>query len=164
MIALQIEHIRDFMNKLLLTPAFDSYRVSEASITTFTTFSIDGILHPEFYDSDLIDTPDAAAEIQISWESIRPFCLSVFKGKRLPLSFHFVLQLPKNRIPDFLAEHGLVSTSADDIFGLFLNIQYRNTLLTVTTGSSTRVFTGDRTLDQAWDQAVKEFLAREELS
>ena len=164
MIALQIEHIRDFMNKLLLTPSFDTYRVSEATITTFTTFSIDGILHPEFYDSDLIDSPDGSAESQISWESIRPFCLSVFKGKQLPLSFHFVLQLPKSRIPDFLAEHGLTATAAEDIFGLFLNIQYRNNMLTVTTGSSTRVFTGDRTLDQAWDQAVKAFLSREELS
>ena len=164
MIALQIEHIRDFMNKLLLTTSFDTYRVSEATITTFTTFSIDGILHPEFFDSDLIDSPDPDADTQISWESIRPFCLSVFKGKRLPLSFHFVLQLPKNRIPDFLADHGLTSTPAEDIFGLFLNIQYRSSMLTVTTGSSTRVFTGDRTLDQAWDQEVKEFLVREDLS
>lgn len=164
MIALQIEHIRDFMNKLLLTSSFDTYRVSEASITTFTSFSIDGILHPEFYDSDLIDSPDASAETQITWESVRPFCLSVFKGKRLPLSFHFVLQLPKSRIPDFLSDYGLASTDAEDIFGLFLNIQYRNDILTVTTGSSTRVFTGDRTLDQAWDQAVKSFLLREGLS
>ena len=164
MIALQIEHVRDFMNKLLLTSSFDTFRVSEATITTFTTFSIDGILHPEFYDSDRIDSPDDDADAQISWESIRPFCLSVFKGKRLPLSFHFVLQLPRNRIPDFLAEHGLTSTAAEDIFGLFLNIQYRSNILTITTGSSTRVFTGDRTLDQAWDQAVKDFLTREDLS
>ena len=163
MIALQIEHIRDFMNKLLLTPAFDTFRVSEAAITTFTTFSIDGILHPEFYDSDLIDSPDASAETQISWESIRPFCLSVFKGKRLPLSFHFILQLPKDRIPAFLKKHGLPD-SAEDIFGLFLNIQYRNETLTVTTGSSLRVFTADRTLDQSWDQTVREFLQSEELS
>ena len=163
MIALQIEHIRDFMNKLLLTSSFDACRVSEAVITTFTTFTIDGILHPEFYDSDLIDSPDAPAETQISWESIRPFCLSVFKGKRLPLSFHFVLQLPTEEIPGFLETYGL-TTATDDIFGLFLNIQYRNEILTVTTGSSLRVFTGDRTLDQAWDAYVREFLKREELS
>ena len=163
MIALQIEHIRDFMNKLLLTPSFDTFRVSEATITTFTTFSIDGIFHPEFYDNDQIDGPDAFAESQISWESIRPFCLSVFKGKRLPLSFHFVLQLPKEQIPDFLEKNGL-RVPSEDIFGLFLNIQYRNESLTVTTGSSMRVFTPDRTLDQAWDQTVRDFLVREDLS
>ena len=42
MIALPVEHIREFMNKLLLTPSFDCFMVSEASITTFATFSIDG--------------------------------------------------------------------------------------------------------------------------
>ena len=163
MIALQIEHIREFMNKLLLTPSFDSYLVSEATITTFTTFSIDGQLHPEFYDSDRIEDPASAPESQTSWESIRPFCLSVFKGKRLPLSFHIVLQLPRAALPGFLAEHGL-NMAGEDIFGLFFNIQYRSDTLTVTTGSSTRVFTGDRSLDQAWDQMVRSFLQKEDLS
>ena len=163
MIALQIEHIREFMNKLLLTPSFDDFLVSEASITTFTTFSVDGALHPEFYDSDLIESPGAPSEAQISWESIRPFCLSVFKGKRLPLSFHFVLQLPKSRIPGFLQDSGL-TIAADDIFGLFMNIQYRNDTLIVTNGTSMRVFTGDRTLDQAWDRFIQNFLEKQGLS
>ena len=163
MIALQIEHIREFMNALLLKTDFDSFRVSEATITTFTTFSIDGILHPEFYDEDKIDSPDFDAESQISWESIRPFCLSIFRGKRLPLAFHFILQFPKERIPGFLRTYGLAA-KPEDIFGLFLNIQYRSEALTVTTGSSLRVFSTDRTLDQAWDQAVRTFLQKADLS
>ena len=160
MIALQVENIKDFMNKLLLKPVFDRYRVSEATITTFTTFSIDGQSHPEFFDPEEIAPQE---EPQVSWESIRPFCLSVFKGKRLPLAFHFVLQLPQSEIPDFLSHNGL-SLSAEDVFGLFLNIQYRNEVLTVTTGTSLRVFTGNKSLDQAWDQTVRNFLAREELN
>ena len=162
MIALPVEHIRDFMNKLLLTPSIDRFMVSEASITTFATFSIDGLYHPEFFEDEQIGMPDPAAETQISWEHIRPFCLSVIKGKRLPLSFHFVLQLPRKELPAFLEKHGLTLT-AEDIFGLFLNIQYRSEALTVTTGSSMRVFTGDRSLDQAWDQTVRSFLQEEEL-
>ena len=42
MIALQIEHVGSFMNHLLLKETFDRFLVSEAQITTFTTFSIDG--------------------------------------------------------------------------------------------------------------------------
>ena len=154
MIALQIEHIRDLMNKLLLSQTFDRFLVSEASMTTFTTFTIDGQLHPEFYDADTI-LP--GAETQTSWESIRPFCLSVFRGKRLPLAFHFILQLPHAEIPDLLFENGL-TISEEDVFGLFLNIQYRNETLTVTTGSSLRVFSGDRSLDRAWDDRIRRFL------
>ncbi|MBR2562587.1 MAG: hypothetical protein IKE31_10645 [Eubacterium sp.] len=160
MIALQVENVKDFMNKLLLKPVFDHYRVSEATITTFTTFSIDGQLHPEFYDPETIAP---SSETQVSWESIRPFCLSVFKGKRLPLAFHFVLQLPQEQIPDFLLNNDL-SLAPEDVFGLFLNIQYRGNVLTVTTGSSLRVFSGNRDLDRAWDQAVRDFLEREELN
>ena len=160
MIALQVENIKDFMSKLLLTPVFDHYRVSEATMTTFTTFSIDGVWHPEFYDPEQIAPKE---ESQTSWESIRPFCLSVFKGNRLPLSFRFVLQLPQSEIPEFLSRHQL-AIAADDVFGLFLNIQYRNDLLTVTTGTSLRVFSGNKSLDQAWDQTVREFLAKEDLN
>ena len=52
MIALPIKHVKDFMNKLLLQDTFDRFLVSEASITTFTTFSIDGQLHADFYDTE----------------------------------------------------------------------------------------------------------------
>ena len=162
MIALPVEHIREFMNKLLLTPSFDCFMVSEASITTFATFSIDGLYHPEFFEDEQIGLPDPAAETQIGWDRIRPFCLSVIKGKRLPLSFHFVLQLPRKELPAFLEKNDL-SLAAEDVFGLFLNVQYRSEALTVTTGSSLRVFTGDRSLDQAWDQTVRSFLEKEGL-
>lgn len=162
MIALEIEHIKDFMNRLLLQPVFDSFLVSEASISTFTTFTIDGSLHRDFYDTDEAEQLKEDGVTQVSWAMIRPFCLSVFKGKRLPISFRFVLQLPKEKVPELLEENGFGLTP-DDVFGLFLNIQYRNNVLTVTTGSSLRIFTVDKSLDLAWDRYVQEFLAVQEL-
>ena len=48
MIALQIKHVKDFMSQLLLQDAFDHFLLSEASVTTFASFSIDGRLHPDF--------------------------------------------------------------------------------------------------------------------
>ena len=68
-----------------------------------------------------------------------------------------MLLLPQEQIPDFLSDHELPLAS-EDVFGLFLNIQYRGNVLTVTTGSSLRVFSGNRELDRAWDQAVRDFL------
>lgn len=160
MIALQVENIRDFMHKLLLEPVFDAFRVSEASITTFTTFTIDGQLHPEFYDGEL---SEPSPEPQASWADIRPFCTFVFKGKRLPLSFHIVLQLSREQLPQFLLDHDL-TIAPEDVFGLFLNMQYRNGTLTLTTGSSLRIFSGNRSLDAAWDQYVRAYLDREGLT
>lgn len=48
MIILQITQLKNFMNTLLRLETFDRFPVSEASITTFTTFSIDGSLHTDF--------------------------------------------------------------------------------------------------------------------
>ena len=165
MIALQIEHIGGFMNQLLLKETFDRFLVSEAQITTFTTFTIDGQSHPEFYEDDASAddgraTADSEAqrhrEALVRWKEIRSFCVQILKGRRLPLSFRFVFQLSSGQIRRFLEKNGL-NYDPEDVLGLFLNIQYRNHTLTVTTGSSLRIFTLDHTLDQAWDQYVRNF-------
>ena len=44
MIALQIQDIKDFMSRLLLSSAFDAFLVVEGSVTTFSAFQIDGRL------------------------------------------------------------------------------------------------------------------------
>lgn len=165
MIALQIEHVGGFMNQLLLKETFDRFLVSEAQITTFTTFTIDGQSHPEFYEDDTSanDGREAAGtEAQthcdplVRWKEIRSFCVQIFKGRRLPLSFRFVFQLSRGQIRRFMEKNDL-NYDPEDVLGLFLNIQYRNHALTVTTGSSLRIFTLDHTLDQAWDQYVQKF-------
>ena len=50
--AFQIENIRSFMKQLLLQDTFDTFLVSEVSVTTFASFRIDGSLHPEFYSQE----------------------------------------------------------------------------------------------------------------
>ena len=47
MISFQIQDIKDFMSRLLLSPAFDAFLVVEGSVTTFSAFVIDGRLRPE---------------------------------------------------------------------------------------------------------------------
>ena len=165
MIALQISHVRDFMNKLLLTETFDTYLVSEATVTTFASFSIDGSLRREFYTGDeSLSSADLPPENQkqVTWDMIRPFCLQLIKGRRLPLSLRIVLELPEAETAALLEDNDLNFTP-EDIFGLFLNIQYRGGELSVTTGSSLRVFSQDRSLDQAWDRMVQEFLLIQKL-
>jgi len=162
MLAIRIEHIGAFMKKLLLQSAFDRFLVSEASVVTFASFSIDGQLRPEFYPEEEADAIRREGRQQARWAEIKPFCLSLIRGRQLPLSFQAVLQLPPEDLPQLLEGSGL-SLAPEDIFGLFLNIQYRNETLSVTTGTSVRTFSLDHSLDNAWDQSVRELLAREEL-
>ena len=52
MIAVKIQDIKDFMAKLLIGNAFDSFWLSEASVTTSVTYSIEGNLHEDFFDTE----------------------------------------------------------------------------------------------------------------
>ena len=162
MIALQIKHVRDFMNKLLLQDTFDRFLVSEASVTTFATFAIDGQFHPEFYDPETPEGQKATGRRQVTWQEIRPFCYSVIRGRRTPLAFKFVFQLPESETALLLARAGL-NLEPRDVFGLFFNCQYHGDVLTLTTGSSLRVFTMDKSLDRAWDAMLEDFLRNQEL-
>ena len=49
MISIEITGIKDFMNKLLGSEAFDSFYLEEATIVTFNTFVIDGHTVNSFY-------------------------------------------------------------------------------------------------------------------
>lgn len=160
MLAIQIDHVKDFMKKLLLQDAFDSFLVSEISITTFTTFSIDGQLHPEFFDPEKCEALRAENRSSILWKEARPYCLSIIKGQQSPLSFHIVLQADSALTAQLSASAGL-SFSPEDIFGLFLNLQFRGGVLSVTTGTSLKVFTPDKSLDRAWDRFVSSWLEQE---
>ena len=160
MLAIQIDHVKDFMKKLLLQDAFDSFLVSEVSITTFTTFSIDGQLHPEFFGPEKCEALRAENRSSILWKEARPYCLSIIKGQQSPLSFHIVLQADSALTAQLSASAGL-SFSPEDIFGLFLNLQFRGGVLSVTTGTSLKVFTPDKSLDRAWDRFVSGWLEQE---
>ena len=55
MLALTISDVKDFMNKLLIGEVFDNFSLVEASITTFNTFTIDGHLQQDFFDTDTVE-------------------------------------------------------------------------------------------------------------
>lgn len=98
MIAVQIQDIKDFMSKLLLGNAFDSFWLSEASITTSVSYTIDGFLHSEFYDTQEAELLQEEGRTYALWRDMKPFCFSVIKGKKTPLSFKIVFMLSK-KIP-----------------------------------------------------------------
>ena len=55
MLALKINNVKTFMTQLLIGDTFDAFPLAEASITTFNTFTIDGRVNKEFFDTDTQD-------------------------------------------------------------------------------------------------------------
>ena len=92
-----------------------------------------------------------------TWQTVRPFCFSLIKGKRLPGSFQITLQLPAAGISRFVQE-SQVDFRPEQVGGLYLNIRYEEGVLHCVTGLSLKVFTLDRQMEQEWDQWVKGYL------
>ena len=156
MIILQITQLKNFMNTLLRLETFDRFHVSEASITTFTTFSIDGSLHTDFFDPDDAQLLKEKGRTRLLWKDVKSFCYSVIKGKRTPLQFKFVFQLPQAACEKMIADHALPLEIE--------NFQYKDGKLLLTTGTSLKIFTMDKSLDRVFDEEVRQFLLKNEIA
>lgn len=158
MLSLQITNLKDFMNKLFLKETFDRFWLCEASLSTFVSYHVDGSYRPEFFGEDA----PADAPAFCPWSQFRPVFFFLIKGKHTPLRFKIIFQLPEEDAGRLIAKNGL-SFQPEDVFGLYMNFQYDGERATVTTGSSLKVFTLDKSLDSAWDNLVKRFLIRQEI-
>ena len=67
---------------------------------TFNTFSIDGRVHKSFYSEE--ERAEGQIEEYSTWKTLRPFCFSLIKGKKLPERFSIILKLPKAATEQFL--------------------------------------------------------------
>lgn len=160
--ALQITDIKDFTNKLFIGNIFDNFLLNQASITSFATFSIDGRLQYDFFDTAEQELLRSSARKFALWKEIKPQCFSVIRGKRAPLHFKIILQTSAKTAASLLQKNG-IEPSENDIPAFFLNIQYKNKTLLCTTGySSNQFFPGNRPL-YLWDEAVTGFLRHHQI-
>lgn len=157
MIALSILNIKEFMNILLRTETFDSFLLSEGSITTYMTFLLEGRPNTDFFSPEDEPYNQLIQESYVPFSLVRSACFDLIKGKRTPSAFKFVFQLSRENLARTLSSIG-GSLSPEDIQGMYLNVNYQNQQLTCTTGISCRVFSMDKSLEHAWDELVKRFL------
>ena len=111
MIAVKIQDIKDFMAKLLIGNAFDSFWLSEASVTTSVTYSIEGNLHEDFFDTEENRQLQEEGRNYALWRDIKPFCFSIIKGKKTPLHFKIIFRLSRKNTKKLLHGSGLSYTS-----------------------------------------------------
>ena len=106
MLALTISDVKDFMNKLLIGEVFDNFSLVEASVTTFNTFTIDGHLQQDFFDTDTVEEYKKEAVEYSLWRDVKPYCFSIIRGKRTPLNFKIVFQLSPFQAQNLLKNLG----------------------------------------------------------
>lgn len=164
MIALQIQDIKHFMSRLLLSQTFDQFLLVEGRITTYNTFRIDGRLHKDFFTQEEIEDVALNDRDFSLWKEVKPFCLELIKGKKTPLGFQFVFQLSKENIEKLLTSSGITGILPENVSGLLLNVHYGNNQLSCVTATNLNLFTLDKSLEHEWDNLVKRFLKQQEIS
>ncbi|MCC8067550.1 MAG: DUF5721 family protein [Clostridiales bacterium] len=158
----QIQDNLGFMKKLLTDDTFDTFLLSEASITTFATFQIDGSFHPDYLNTEEAALLTAEKSGYTLWRRIRPFFYDLTKGKHTPLKFRIIFRLAPHNVEKLLLQSG-VSFSADQVDGLFLNISFDGKSITCVSGLAMNVFTLDKTLEHAWDGMLSRFFHQKQI-
>ena len=165
MIALRITNTKDFMAKLLTQETFDTFLFSEGSVTTFTTFSIDGSWHPDFFGEQQEAGEQNPSQNpyqrqhqsqQLTWRLLRPVVYDLIKGRHTPIQMRIVLKLADYNVEKLLKSSDL-SIGKEQVDGLFLNLTYAKDEVTAITGTSLKIFTLDKSLDRVWDDMVRLF-------
>ena len=162
MIALSIIDVKDFMNKFLIGEVFDRFFLVEASVTTFNTFTIDGRLQQDFFDTDTAAMHKSNSIEYSLWRDVKPYCFSVIRGRRTPLNFRIVLQLSPKQTQQIL-NPSFPDGSVPDC-RVCLNLQYRNDSLLCTTGVSYTSFCLDKRPEHLWDEMIRKFLSGQHIA
>ena len=118
MIALQITELKTFMGKLLATTTFDEFLLQEATLQMGIGYVIDGHINKAFYQNE--EDQSAERDSFIAYGEVRSTLFDLIKGKRTPLGFQVLLQLPPKKCA-LLFPEGL---EVHLIKGLVMNIRF----------------------------------------
>lgn len=163
MLALQILSTKHFMNQLLTGDCFASFLLENATVTTFNTFSIDGHIHSEFYNSEDFAYSEKTKYLFSPYSDIQEFLFSYIKGSRTPLQIKITLLLKPEAMEKLLSDE--TCTVQKDLISAFaLNIKYNGSKIILTTAISYNGFTIDKSAEPIWDNAFKKFLYAKEIA
>ena len=159
MTAFQITSMKHFMNRLLLSDSFNIFLLEEAIISTANTFTIDGHVNREFFQSGDGEGTEVLLEFR-PWAEMKGLCFDLIKGKRTPLFFRFTLQLAPDKATALLRSQNC-SIDPSQVKALALNIRYDGTKAILTTATAYHTFLPSKEPDIIWDKAMAGFLDRE---
>ncbi|MBQ3852896.1 MAG: hypothetical protein II760_05905 [Lachnospiraceae bacterium] len=160
MVLLAIDSSKDFMGKLLVSDAFDSFLLQEANIITSVTHTVNGRIHADFYTEE--ERLSHTGEF-IPWSEIRPLIFESVKGKNTPLSLRLTLCLKKEAM-DALMQKKNPEAANTGLRALVINIRFESGAVAIMTGTSYDSFVLDRSAEEIWDETVKQFLLSKEIS
>lgn len=147
-----IDEKTEYLKELFEKEKYDSFYLYEARVKTKLDYYVNGRLNREYFDTEeQADLPE-----YVEWKDIKQIVYSYIKGKRLPIGFKIILMFNRENITRLLEMNNL-PVKTEDVSALFMNVVYEHEALSVTTGTSLKIFTMDKTLEHVWDDTVKKY-------
>jgi hypothetical protein len=145
--AVEILDIKQFMQLLLQSPAFDFYEMVSATLRTDMDYQIDGRWNPSFFSEDETDTYKLTEHTYLPWALAKEKIFSLIKGKKTPTIMKIVFKVSKENLEAFLTTANSPHNS-NDIDGIYFNILFQEQKLNVTCQISYKIFTLDKNLEE----------------
>ena len=156
MIALRFHSTKEVMNQLLAKDLFDHFLLAQAVIRTNVTYEIDGHYNDGFYPEEARSEHLEEGSFYLPFSELKKTCYELIKGAYTPGGFTFSFLLsPQNQRRT--VERAGSSFADEDVTGMYINLRFKDGVLTATTGISYKSFSLDHSLDEAWDRFVCRF-------
>ncbi|MHC1750022.1 MAG: DUF5721 family protein [Cellulosilyticaceae bacterium] len=139
-----IDHKKEFMAKLLKSDLFDSFEVREVIIHTAFKCIVDGTRNKDFF----FEEDNHPTTTYLSWQELRSYIYSLMQGSKLPTYFKIILSTTSDK----------TMLLSPDVSAFFLNITFKDNILSCSTGIAYKTFSLDKTPEILWDEKMKQFL------
>lgn len=148
----EIEDTKEFIEGIKNNEKYDSFYLYEARIKGRLDYYVNGRQNREYFDTEVAEEVDE----YISWGEIKQSILALIQGDKPPLSFKIILMFNRDNI-EKLIDMNKLGISSSEVSALMYNIYYEEGKLYVTTGTSLRIFTLDKTLETLWEDTVERY-------
>lgn len=155
-----IENIVNFTTKLFKGQIFDDFLFLEGNVMSNCSYTLNGRLNKSIYSTEELSS--VSEPFLASWHDIKPIFSSmvntVFSDTH-NIKYHLTLCLSPEQTRKLLVNSQSLITF-NDIESLHINIRYENGKIICTTGTSLKIFTLDKSLEQYFDRYTINFLDR----
>lgn len=145
--SIEKDEVKNFMNKLLKEDIFDNFEVRSFEVETIVKYEIMGNINQEYLS-------DNEERFFVKWKELKPFICAIIKGNKKPKYMKMIFSL----------EEKAVENLCENAKAMFLNVNYANDEILVTTGTSQKSFSLAKMEDKVWEDAVLKFFAKNEIN
>lgn len=160
---IKINDIKLTMSMILLKNTFDGFFLEEAEVFTYAKLVLNGRRNKKWYEGEETLDRDFSTEL-VRWREVKHIFFEYIKGKKTPDIFKISLKADEKIAEIFLKDSGFYERYIEEKPELHLQLRYEKKELCVVTGIYNNSFTLDKTVENAWDEAVVKWFIKNNIS